>query len=93
MKATGKRGWCSPANGRLAVVDHHLRRHRRSTTSNKAVFDTDPKALETLDWLFDHIKDETITYGGSLPKGQGVDALFYASSWPPSSSAAGSCRT
>ena len=24
------------------------------------------------------MKDETITYGGSLPKGQGIDALFYA---------------
>ena len=46
--------------------------------SNKAVFDTDPKSMETLEWLFQHIKDETITYGGSLPKGQGIDALFYA---------------
>lgn len=43
----------------------------------KAVFDTDPKALDTLAWLFDHFQAETITYGGSLPKGQGVDALFY----------------
>jgi multiple sugar transport system substrate-binding protein len=34
--------------------------------------------METLDWLFAHMKDETITYGGSLPKGQGIDALFYA---------------
>ena len=49
---------------------------RRQT--NKAVFDTDPKSMETVEWLFEHIKDETITYGGSLPKGQGVDALFYA---------------
>ena len=44
---------------------------------NKAVFDTDPKAMDTISWLFDHFKAETITYGGSLPKGQGVDALFY----------------
>jgi multiple sugar transport system substrate-binding protein len=46
--------------------------------SNKAVFDTDPKCLETLEWIFEGFKNETITFGGSLPKGQGVDALFYA---------------
>lgn len=46
--------------------------------ANKAVFDTDPKCLETLEWIFAHLKDESITFGGSLPKGQGIDALFYA---------------
>jgi len=46
--------------------------------SGKAVFDTDPKCMETLDWLFENMKTEAITYGGSLPKGQGIDALFYA---------------
>ena len=76
VKGTGKRGMACEANwfdlfslitsfGGTAVAD------------NKAVFDTDPKALETISWLFDHFKAETITYGGSLPKGQGVDALFY----------------
>ena len=76
VKATGKRGMVCEANwfdlfsfittfGGTAIAD------------NKAVFDTDPKAMETISWLFDHFKAETITYGGSLPKGQGVDALFY----------------
>lgn len=77
VKGTGKRGMVVEANwfdlfslitsfGGTAVDD-----------SGKAVFDTDPKAMDTISWLFDHFKNETITYGGSLPKGQGVDALFY----------------
>jgi multiple sugar transport system substrate-binding protein len=79
MKATGKRGlvlggewayflsWMTTFGG--TPIDDK---------ANKAVFDTDPKSMETLEWLFQHMKDETITYGGSLPKGQGIDALFYA---------------
>ncbi|MFI1161941.1 ABC transporter substrate-binding protein [Streptomyces sioyaensis] len=43
-----------------------------------AVFDTDPKAQAALEWMFDQLKSGNITYGGSLPKGQGVDALFYS---------------
>jgi multiple sugar transport system substrate-binding protein len=77
VKGTGKRGMVVESNwfdlfslittfGGTAVDD-----------SGKAVFDTDPKAMETITWLFDHFKNETITYGGTLPKGQGVDALFY----------------
>jgi multiple sugar transport system substrate-binding protein len=76
VKGIGKRGMVCEANwfdlfslitvfGGTAIKD------------NKAVFDTDPKAMDTISWLFDHFKAETITYGGSLPKGQGVDALFY----------------
>lgn len=77
VKATGKRGmvveagwfdWMSlitTFGGKLSNED-----------GTKMIFDTDSKALETLEWLFDHFKAGTITYGGSLPKGQGVDALF-----------------
>ncbi|HEY6813114.1 MAG TPA: sugar ABC transporter substrate-binding protein, partial [Propionibacteriaceae bacterium] len=46
--------------------------------SGKAVFDTDPKAKAALEWLIEQVKNGNMTYGGSLPKGQGVDALFYA---------------
>jgi multiple sugar transport system substrate-binding protein len=79
VKATGKRGhvieggwdrwfsWMTTFGGK--PIDDQ---------ANKAVFNEDPKSMETLEWLFQHIKDETMTYGGSLPKGQGVDALFYA---------------
>ena len=77
VKGTGKRGMVVESNwfdlfslitsfGGTAVDD-----------AGKAVFDTDPKAMETISWLFDHFKNQTITYGGTLPKGQGVDALFY----------------
>lgn len=47
--------------------------------TGKVIFDTDPKALEVLDWIFQHLGDETITFTGALPKGQNGDALFYAS--------------
>jgi multiple sugar transport system substrate-binding protein len=45
--------------------------------SGKAVFDEDAKSQAALTWLFDQMESGNITYGGSLPKGQGVDALFY----------------
>jgi multiple sugar transport system substrate-binding protein len=78
VKATGKRamiweanwfdlcGWITTFGGN-AVDD-----------AGKAIFDTDTKALAVLEWLFNHMNDETITYGGSLPKGQAGDALFIA---------------
>lgn len=44
----------------------------------KAVFDQDEKAMKVFEWLWKGMDDGTITYAGSLPKGQGVDALFYA---------------
>jgi len=78
IKASGKRGlvlagewaywlsWMTTFGGKIF------------DDSNKAIFDTDAKSMETLEWIFAHLKDETITYGGSLPKGQGIDALFYA---------------
>ncbi|MFT4164691.1 MAG: extracellular solute-binding protein [Microlunatus sp.] len=77
VKATGKRGhvfeatwfdlasWITTFGGTAFDED------------GKAVFDTDPKALATLEWLFDQMASGNISYGGSLPKGQGSDALFY----------------
>jgi multiple sugar transport system substrate-binding protein len=44
----------------------------------KAVFDTDPKAQAAIGWLFEQLNNGNMTYAGSLPKGQGVDALFFA---------------
>jgi multiple sugar transport system substrate-binding protein len=44
----------------------------------RAVFHEDPKALSSLEWIWDQLAEENIAYGGSLPKGQGVDALFYS---------------
>lgn len=79
IKATGKRGivveaawadftsWITTWGGTAFDPD-----------SGKCVWDTDPKAQEALAWLFDHFKAGTITYGGSLPKGQGAEQLFYA---------------
>lgn len=77
VKATGKRGLVFEANwfdlcgwittlGGKAIDDQ-----------GKAIFDTDQKALSILEWLFDRMNKDLISYGGSLPKGQGVDALFY----------------
>jgi len=46
--------------------------------SGKAVFDSDPKSLEALSWLFEQLDSGNITYTGSLPQGQSGDVLFYA---------------
>ncbi len=76
IKATGKRGmvleggfgpmfsWMTAFGGK--VVD-----------GNKAIFNEDAKSMETLEWLWEGMANRNITYGGSLPKGQGIDALFY----------------
>lgn len=79
MKATGKlgnvvesgwwgfwMGWLSAQGGTLFDED------------GKAVFDTDPKSQATLEWMIDQLKSGNLVFGGSLPKGQGVDAMFYA---------------
>lgn len=40
--------------------------------------DSDDASMKAIEWLWGHLDKGTMTYGGSLPKGQGVDALFYA---------------
>jgi multiple sugar transport system substrate-binding protein len=42
----------------------------------KFVANTDPKALESFQFIYDNLQKKTFTYSGSLPKGQGVDAMF-----------------
>lgn len=77
IKSTGKRGmvfeanwfdllgWISTFGG--ATLDDQ----------GRAVFHEDPKALAVLEWLWDQLASENVSYGGTLPRGQGVDALFY----------------
>ncbi|HEY0694747.1 MAG TPA: sugar ABC transporter substrate-binding protein [Kribbella sp.] len=76
IKATGKRGmileggfgplfsWMTAFGGK--VVE-----------GNNAIFNEDAKSMETLEWLWQGMAGGKITYGGTLPKGQGIDALFY----------------
>jgi multiple sugar transport system substrate-binding protein len=77
IKASGKRGHVLEANWDR-LFSWMTTFGGKPIEANKAVFNEDPKSMETIEWLFDHMANETITYGGSLPKGQGVDALFYA---------------
>lgn len=78
VKATGKRGMIVEGNWfDFTSLITTFGGTAFDASSGDAVFDTDPKAQEILAWLFDHFKAGTITYGGTLPKGQGVDALFY----------------
>ncbi|NIK60530.1 extracellular solute-binding protein [Kribbella shirazensis] len=77
IKATGKRGmvleggfgpmlsWMTAFGGK--VVD-----------GDKMIFNEDAKSMETLEWLWEGMANGNITYGGSLPKGQAIDALFYS---------------
>ncbi|GGG25688.1 ABC transporter substrate-binding protein [Paenibacillus abyssi] len=37
---------------------------------------TDPKSKEAFQFLYDNIKEKNITFAGTLPKGQGSDAMF-----------------
>jgi len=53
------------------------------TTNGGKVFDgnnfvaaDDPKAIEGLKFIIDNVQGKTFTYSGSLPKGQGEDAMF-----------------
>ena len=77
VKGTGKRGMVCEGNWFDITSLITTFGGTAFDEEGKAVFDEDPKAQEVLAWLFDHFEAETITYGGSLPKGQGVDALFY----------------
>lgn len=77
VKATGKRGltfdsgfghlfsWITTFGGTLFE-------------DGKPVFHEDPIAKQMIGWIFEQLEAETITYGGSLPEGQGGDQLFFA---------------
>ncbi|MDQ8737914.1 sugar ABC transporter substrate-binding protein [Paenibacillus sp. LHD-38] len=44
--------------------------------NGKYVGYTDPKAIEAFRFLYDNVKSKNITFAGTLPKGQGGDAMF-----------------
>ncbi|AZN39206.1 ABC transporter substrate-binding protein [Paenibacillus albus] len=78
IQAAGKYGlvledWSSPiyswvtTNGGK-VYDKNL--------GGQFVADKDPKALEALQYLSDNVKNKNFVFSGSLPKGQGPDAMF-----------------
>jgi len=77
VKGTGKRGLVLEGNWFDLMSWMTTFGGTTFDDSGKAVFDQDAKSQAALTWLFDQIKAGNITYGGSLPKGQGVDALFY----------------
>ena len=42
----------------------------------KFVASTDPKTIDSFQFIYDNLQKKTFTYSGSLPKGQGIDAMF-----------------
>lgn len=42
----------------------------------KFVAASDPKTIEAFQFVYDNMQKKNITYSGSLPKGQGTDAMF-----------------
>jgi multiple sugar transport system substrate-binding protein len=42
----------------------------------KFVAHEDPKSVEAFEWMYDKIKSKTFVYAGSLPEGQGQEAMF-----------------
>lgn len=77
VKATGKRGMVFEANWWDLTSWITTFGGKILDDAGKPVFHEDPKALAALEWLFNHMNEGTITYGGSLPQGQAADALFY----------------
>jgi multiple sugar transport system substrate-binding protein len=76
VKATGKYGY---------VLDNWWGHYYSWVSTNggkvyddkgKFIGHEDAKAKEAFKFLYDNIKDGTITFSGTLPKGQGGDAMF-----------------
>lgn len=73
--ATGKRGliqenWFGAVNGWVTTNGGKL------FDGENFVADQDPKAVEGFKFIQDNLANKNFTYSGSLPKGQGVDAMF-----------------
>ncbi|MDZ4938469.1 extracellular solute-binding protein, partial [Clostridium perfringens] len=67
------------------VLDNSWNSYHSWVTSNGGrVYDdegnfvaaSDPKAMEAFRFLYDNVKSKNITFSGTLPKGQGGDAMF-----------------
>jgi multiple sugar transport system substrate-binding protein len=76
LRANGKHGY---------VLDNSWHRYYSFVTSNggtiynekgEFVADKDPKTKEAYKFLYDNVKSKNITFAGTLPKGQGGDAMF-----------------
>ncbi|HEX6289501.1 MAG TPA: sugar ABC transporter substrate-binding protein [Herpetosiphonaceae bacterium] len=73
--ATGKRGvifeaWFGPTWGWVTTNGGKV------FEGNTFVAVDDPKAKEAFQYVLDNLKAKTFTYSGTLPKGQGLDAMF-----------------
>src|SRR5262249_18378578 len=40
------------------------------------VANTDAKSVEAFQFIYDNLQKKTFTYSGTLPRGQGIDAMF-----------------
>ncbi len=76
IRATGKYGY---------VLDNWWGHYYSWVTTNggkifdesgKYVATTDPKAVEAFKFLYDNVQAKNMTFAGTLPKGQGGDAMF-----------------
>lgn len=75
VTAKGKRG--------VVLADWWAPRYSWVTTNGGKVYDggkfvgnEDPKTIEAFTWIQENLKAKKITFSGSLPKGQGDDAMF-----------------
>ncbi|AEI41014.1 ABC transporter substrate-binding protein [Paenibacillus mucilaginosus] len=76
LRAAGKHGF---------VLDNSWTNYYSFATSNGGtiynekgdfVADKDPKTVEAFKFLYDNVKQKNMTFAGTLPKGQGGDAMF-----------------
>lgn len=75
VSESGKRG--------LVLADWWALRYSWVTNNGGAIYadgkfvaNEDPKSIEAFQWLADNIAAEKIVFSGSLPEGQGDDAMF-----------------
>jgi multiple sugar transport system substrate-binding protein len=73
--AKGKRGYIQEnwwaANYPWATVNGG-----KIVDAGKFVAAEDPKSVEAFQFIYDNLQKKTFTYSGTLPKGQGIDAMF-----------------
>lgn len=76
LVAAGKKGYVGSSGGVYTLSWIWSNGGQLYDDNGDIILDKNEKARETFRYLEGLIKDGKITYGGSLPKGQGADALF-----------------
>ncbi len=75
LVAKGKRGFIQE-NWWATVYDWATVNGGKVVDGGRFVAAEDPKSVEGFQFVYDNLQKKAFTYSGTLPKGQGVDAMF-----------------